>query len=147
MDLTTVAATVTTALMPYVVKTGEKTAEKLGEMVPEGVGKVWTAIMRRFKGKPVAEAATLDLLTEPGDEDNQTTFRIQLKKALADDPTFLAELAQLLAAVQPERGDQTLNTGSGAVATRGGVAAGAGGVAVKGDVHGGIAVGGAPKKE
>lgn len=38
-------------------------------------------------------------------------------------------------------GDTIHNTGSGAVATRGGVAAGQGGVAVGGDVHGGIRIG------
>jgi hypothetical protein len=38
-------------------------------------------------------------------------------------------------------------SGSGAVATDGGVAAGAGGVAVKGDVYGGVVIGGTPKKE
>lgn len=38
-------------------------------------------------------------------------------------------------------------SGSGAVATHGGVAAGAGGVAVGGNVHGSIVTGGTPKKE
>lgn len=37
-------------------------------------------------------------------------------------------------------GDRITNTGSGTVATDGGVAAGEGGVAVKGDVHGGISL-------
>jgi len=147
MDPATVATTAVTVLAPYIVKAGEKTAEKLGEMLPAGVGKVWTAITGRFKGKPAAESATIDLVAQPNDEDNQTAFRIQLKKVLENDPGFMTELAQLLATIQPERGDQILNTGSGGVATRGGVAAGAGGVAVKGDSHGSITIGGAGKKE
>jgi hypothetical protein len=39
-----------------------------------------------------------------------------------------------------------INSGSGAVATSGGVAAGAGGVVVRGDVHGAITVGGREQK-
>ena len=147
MDPTTVATTAVTVLAPYIVKAGEKTAEKLGEMLPAGVGKVWTAITGRFKGKPAAESATAELVAQPDDEDNQTAFRIQLKKVLENDPGFMAELAQLLSIVQPERGDQILNTGSGAVATHGGVGAGAGGVAVGGDVHDGIVMEGRLKKE
>ena len=38
-------------------------------------------------------------------------------------------------------------SGSGAVVTHGGVAAGAGGVAIGGDVHGGVMIGSKPKKE
>ena len=121
MDPTTVATTAVTVLAPYIVKAGEKTAEKLGEMLPAGIGKVWTAITGRFKGKPAAESITAELVAQPNDEDNQTAFRIQLKKVLESDPGFMAELVQLLAAVQSEREDQILNTGSGAVATRGGV--------------------------
>lgn len=147
MDPATIAATAVTVLTPYAIKAGEKTAEKLGEMLPASVGKVWMAIRNKFKGKPIAEAAATDLAVQPEDEDNQTTFRIQLKKVLENDPSFMAELLQLLAAVQPEKGDQILNTGSGGVATRGGVAVGEGGVAVKGDVHGGIVMGRTPKKE
>ena len=147
MDPTTVATTAVTVLAPYIVKAGEKTAEKLGEMLPAGIGKVWTAITGRFKGKAAAESATAELVAQPDDEDNQTAFRIQLKKVLENDPGFMAELAQLLSIVQPERGDQILNTGSGAVATHGGIGAGAGGVAVGGDVHGGIVMEGRLKKE
>ena len=58
MDPTTVATTAVTVLTPYVIKAGETTAEKLGEMLPTGVGKLWTAIRNRFAGKPIAEAAT-----------------------------------------------------------------------------------------
>lgn len=147
MDPTTIATTAVAVLTPYVVKAGEKTAEKLGEMLPAGVGKVWKAITGRFTGKAAAEEAATDLLAQPEDEDTQAAFRKQLKKVLEADHGFLAELSQLLAAVQPERGDQSLNTGPGAIATRGGVAAGASGVAIKGDSHGPITVGMSGKKE
>jgi hypothetical protein len=147
MDPTTIATTAVTVLTPYVVKAGEKTAEKLGEMLPAGVGKVWKAIAGRFKGKAAAEEAAADLVAQPEDEDNQAAFRKQLKKVLEADRGFMAELSQLLASVQPERGDQIFNLGSGAVAAHGGVAAGAGGVAIKGDSHGPITIGAPGKKE
>ena len=41
---------------------GDRTAEKLGEMLPAGVGKVWTAGTSRFKGKAAAEVATAELV-------------------------------------------------------------------------------------
>ena len=56
-------------------------------------------------------------------------------------------LARLLNEAQHAGGDTVSNTGSGAVATHGSVAAGAGGVAVKGDVHGSITLGVPEKKE
>jgi hypothetical protein len=147
MEPVTIATTAVALLSPYLMKAGEKAAETIGEKLPANVGKVWTAITSKFRGQPAAEAVTADLVAQPNDEDNQTAFRIQLKKVLETDPSFMAKLAQLLSAVQPERGDQILNTGSGAVATRGGVGAGAGGVAIKGDSHGAITIGGTGKKE
>jgi hypothetical protein len=147
MDLSTLATTTVTFLSPYLVKAGEKTAEKIGEMLPAGVGKLWTVITRRFKGKATAEEAVTDLVAKPDDQLTQSVFAGQLRKVLEAEPTFVAELAQLLASVQQESGDQILNIGSGAVATRGGAAASAGGVAITGDVHGSITVGGAQKKE
>jgi hypothetical protein len=61
------------------------------------------------------------------------------------EPQFAAELERLLRAVGANV-DIIANTGSGAVATHGGVAAGEGGVAVGGDVHRDINVN-APRKK
>jgi hypothetical protein len=85
-------------------------------------------------------------VAQPQDEDNQGAWRRELRKVLEAEPTFVAELELLLAAAQCEAGDTVTNTGSGAVATHGGVAAGAGRVAVRGDVHGGITLGGTEQK-
>ena len=138
MDPITLAAAATTLLAPYLAKAGEKAAEKIGEKLPEAVGKVWNAIAAKFKGRPAGEEALKDLAAKPGDDDNLVSFRKELKKMLADDPAFVAELVQL---VRAAGGDSILNTGSGAVATHGGVAAGAGGVAVGGNVGGAIVIG------
>ncbi len=121
MDPTALAATATALLAPYVAKAGEKLAEKVGEKLPEQMGKLWTAIAARFKGKPAAEEAVKDLAAKPDDEDNQAAFRKELKKVLEADTDFVAELEKLLKSTS---GDIIVNTGSGAAASHGGIAVG-----------------------
>jgi hypothetical protein len=111
------------------------------------VDSLWRAITSRFKGKAAAEEAVKDLVAQPADGDNQAAFRKELRKVLESDPTFAAECEHLLTSAQQEAGDTIVNTGSGAIAARGGVAAGASGAAVKGDVHGNITIGRSEKKE
>ncbi len=138
MDPITLAAAAATLLAPYLAKAGEKAAEEIGKKLPDAVGKVWGAITAKFKGKPAAEGAAHELIAKPADEDNQEAFNVQLRKALKEDSAFAAELERLL---RTAGGDTIFNTGSGAVATGGSVAAGAGGVAVGGNVDGAIVVG------
>ncbi len=95
MDSTALAAAATALLAPYIAKAGEKLAEKVGEKLPDQIGKLWTAIAGKFKGKPAAEEAAKDLAAKPDDEDNQAAFRKELKKLLADDDDFVNELAKL----------------------------------------------------
>jgi hypothetical protein len=147
MDLSTLATAATAFLSPYLVKAGEKAAETVGEKLPEVAGKVWNAIMATFKGKPAAEEASKDLVANPEDEDNRAAFHKELRKVLEADPALAIELTRLLEKAQRESSESIIQTGSGAVATKGGVAAGASGVAVGGDVQGGITLGGSEKKE
>jgi hypothetical protein len=146
MDPLTLATTAVSFLSPYLVKAGEKAAEQVGKKLPDTVGKMWNAITARFKDKPAAEEAVKDLVAKPDDQLNQSAFANQLRKVLESEPAFAAELERLLNSAQSEGGDTIINIGSGAVATKGGVAAGAGGVAIKGDVHGDITLGGSEKK-
>jgi hypothetical protein len=146
VDPLTLAGTAVTFLAPYLVKAGEKAAEEVGKRLPDAPAKIWQAIMARFAGKPVAEEAVKDIIANPDDADNQAGFRKELRKVLEADATFAAELERLLAEAQRQRGGTISNTGSGAVATSGGVAAGAGGAAIKGSVQGGIHIGGSEKK-
>jgi hypothetical protein len=146
MEPLTIATTAVAFLSPYLVKIGEQAAEKVGEKLPEAVGKVWNAIVTKFKGKAAAEEAVKDLVAKPDDEDNRAAFRKELRKVLDAEPVFVNELAGLLEEAKRQGGDTIINTGSGAVATSGSVAAGAGGVAVKGDVQGGINVGVSERK-
>ena len=122
MEVGTLATAAVSFLAPYLVKAGEKVAEKIGEQVPEAVGKVWTAITAKFHGKPAAEEAVKDLVAQPEDEDNQASFRKELRKVFESEPAFVAAFERLLTEAQRQAGDTIVNTGSGAVATQGGVA-------------------------
>jgi hypothetical protein len=146
MDPLTLATSAVTILSPYLVKIGEKGAEEVGKKLPEAVVKLWNAILTKFRGNMVAEAAMKDLAENPGDQLNQSTFANQLRKVLEAEPTFATELAALLEEAKRQGNSTIINTGSGAVATSDGVAAGAGGVAVRGDVQGGINMGVSDRK-
>jgi hypothetical protein len=143
MDPLTLATTAVCFIAPYLIKAGGKVFETVGE---KSVDSLWRAITAKFTGKPAAEEATKDLITKPDDQLVQSAFANQLRKVLEAEPVFATEFERLLAGAQNAVGDTILNTGSGAVATRGGVATGKGGVAISGDVHGNIIAGGAEKK-
>ena len=130
MDPATLAAAALAVLAPYMIKAGEKMAEKIGETLPENAGKLWTALTGKFKGKPAAEDAAQDLAKNPADEDAQVVFRVQLKKALAEDPEFLAALGALVKKAEDE------SVKNSAVASGHGVA-----VNVGGNVQGNIVIG------
>lgn len=147
MDVTTLATAAVSFLSPYLVKAGEKAAEKVGEKLPESVGKVWTTITAKFHDKPAAAEAVKDLVAQPADEDNQASFRKELRKVFESEPAFAAALERILTEAQRQAGDTIVNTGSGAVATQGGVAAGAGGIAIGGNVQGNVSVNAPEKKE
>ena len=146
MDPTTLATTAVTVLSPYLVKAGEKAAEKVGEKLPGGIGTLWNTVMARLKGKPAAEDAVQDLVVKPDDPLHQSAFANQLRKVLETEPAFAAEVERLLSSTQPQGGDTIIVTGSGAAATRGGVSAGAGGAVIQGDVHGNVTLGRAEKQ-
>jgi hypothetical protein len=150
MDPVTLAATATAILAPYLAKAGQALLEDAAKQIPDAVGNLWDHLAERFRSKPAAEDAAKDLLSQPGDPDNQEAFKTQLRKMLKDDPEFARELESLVAKAQAAINIQV--QGGGAAATTGGVAAGQGGIAVKGNVEGNIILGdkntvkGNPKK-
>ena len=127
MDPITLAPAILSVLLPYLVKAGEKAAEKIGETLPENAGKLWGALSEKFKGKD----AVKDLAANPSDEDAQGAFRLQLKKALTEDPEFLAALAGLFEKAEQEAAQQ-----SSATARDGGIA-----VNIAGNAEGNIVIG------
>ena len=92
-------ATAAVALVaPYLVNGAEELAKKVGGEVGGRVVKVWDAVKPKLAGK---EAVT-DFEKQPEDADFQAAFRVQLRKALEDDPGFREELARLIEAI-PEQ--------------------------------------------
>jgi hypothetical protein len=132
MDPVTLATAVLAVLSPYLVKAGEKLAEEVGGSLPENAGKLWTALSKKFKGKPAAEEAMADLAKKPDDEDNQAAVRKQIKKAVEEEPDLLPVLAELLENARKE-----------AISIRGSAIAGDGSTAINigGNVQGNIVVG------
>jgi len=137
MDPITLATAATALLGPFIAKVGEGAAKKLGEQLPDKVGKLWSAISDRFKDKPAAAGAAADLANNPEDEDNKQAFELQLKKALKEDEEFAGLIAELLEDAKSEAGIS--NVGDGAVATNHSNAVGK--IQVNGNISGNITVG------
>jgi phosphoribosyl-ATP pyrophosphohydrolase len=57
MEPLMLATTGVVFLSSYMMKAGEKVAEEVGKKLPEAAARVWNAVMTRFKGNVVAEAA------------------------------------------------------------------------------------------
>jgi hypothetical protein len=92
MDPATISAIAAAAvgfLSPYLAKAGEAVARKVGE-------DVYGAIKTSFEGKTVAQEALSDLEKSPNDTDLQAALRVQLRKLLAEDESFAAQLQGML---------------------------------------------------
>ncbi len=135
IDVSLLATSAWTMLQPYLPILATKAAEKVGEKVPEAVGKVWGTIKQKFDTRAAAKEALEDLLKAPEDADAQAAFRQQLKKAMAADESFANDLSKLIEAA----GDtyEANLEGNGAIAQgKGARAVGKGGVMVGGNVSG-----------
>jgi type II secretory pathway pseudopilin PulG len=84
-----IAASAIGILSPYLAKAGEAAAKITGE-------DIYTALKTHFSKKPTAKAALADLEKTPDDPDFQAAVRAQLKKVLAEDEQFAAQLQHLL---------------------------------------------------
>ena len=136
--ISVIAAAAITILIPYFQEVGKGFAKKAGESAWEKCEDLYQALIKKFKGKPSAEEALSDLKNNPTDEDNQASLRKELRKFLEVDKVFAEELSRLIDDAQKAG---IFVSGSGAVATSGGTAAGANGIAIHGNVDGGINIG------
>jgi len=134
MDPITLAAAATALLSPFIKKAGEAAAEKLGEKLPEGLGKVWKAISK--KSSNVKEAAG-ELAKNPDDLDNEVFFKKNLQKELEKDAEFARMLAELLESAKKEQGIHI--SGDGVVANNNSNAVGK--IEIGGDLTGNITIG------
>ena len=103
MDIGTLAASLTTALvpfLPYLLKAGEKAAEGTGKAVAdkglELAKSLWSKMGPKVEAKSDALEAAQDLAQTPDDEDAQAALRRQFKKLLAEDSSLAEEVQRSL---------------------------------------------------
>ena len=103
MDISALASSVTTALvplLPYLLKAGEKAAEETGKTVAgqswEWAKSLWTKLKPKVEAKEAALEAAQDVAEAPGDEDLQVSFRVQLRKLLTEDQSLAEEVSRWL---------------------------------------------------
>lgn len=103
MDPVTIAAALVTVLGPHLPtllglggKVAGGAAEKVGEKLVEGVGKLWERLRGRVEAQPALKSAAQDLAQAPTDKDLEAALRVQLRKLLESDPAFANEIAVLL---------------------------------------------------
>ncbi len=128
-------------LARYVIDHGATLLREAGESAKELASKIFAKAMGPLLADP-AEAKNAERF-EQDPEGYRTPVADALKERLAADPDLAAELRTLLERLEKvaaSAGVTIVNTGSGTVATHGGVGAGQGGMAVGGNV-GGIHVG------
>jgi hypothetical protein len=149
MDISLLAQTLATMLapaMPYLIKGGQdliaKAGQELGEGSWERVKALWERLRSRVRDKPAATAAAEAVAEAPQDEAKVESLREQLASILAEDQSLAAEIAKLL---EPAGGGTTYIADSHGGHIAQGPGAMAGDVVVKGDVHGGIQIGGSPR--
>ena len=96
LDIAALATSAVAALTPLLSQALEQGAAAAGESAVNHV-------LDLFKTRVLpsgAEQALEDLRAAPQDEDNQADLRKQLKKALADNPALVSELADWLKQAQ-----------------------------------------------
>lgn len=135
VDPAALATAVTGVLVPFMAKVNVSGVVGVHAKLPEGVGRLWSAIFGRFEANPTASGSAGDLANNPQDMDNQQAFAIQLKKALKEDADFAVMLADLLDEAQAS----IKNEGDGTVATQGGIAVSK--IQIEGGFKGNITIG------
>jgi hypothetical protein len=87
-------------LLPYIRTIANKTAEKIGEALPNNVDQIWKRISSKTAQIPAAQSAVEDLVKNPDDPDLQAAFRVQLRKALDSDSEFRTQVSGLMQSAQ-----------------------------------------------
>jgi hypothetical protein len=102
-ETSVISAAALAALQPYWPIIAKKSAEELGKGVPAAIGKLWSAVRKRFSGEEAAKKALEQLLSDPQNPKLQAVVEWQLGEILKKDPAFAGELKGLL----PEGGVST----------------------------------------
>ena len=136
-------------LQPYLPVLLTEAAKAGGQRLSGEVVDLWRALLERLRRKPAAREALEDLRRAPEDPDFQIVLRVQVKKLLAEDPDWAAQVAALLRAARPRAqaqssgiavggsvADSVFNTGAGSRIQQ-----------VRGEVRGDVLGPGARKEE
>jgi len=154
MDISAIAMALTSFLspaLPFLIKGGEKlaemTAEKLGTAGFNQAKAIWERLRGPVESSQAAKEVAQDVAESPDNRGGQDSLRYQLEKILTADPDLAQQIAKLLEAAGQQVEYHAELHGSGVIAQgTNAVAAGKGGVAIGGDVHGGVTLGGKPDK-
>ena len=100
-DVTALAGVV----VPYVAAAagayGAGVVARVQEVAADATVGLGGQLLRRLLGReesaPAVEAAVMDVAEDPTDEDRVAALRLQIRKALAADPSLTAEVESILA--------------------------------------------------
>ena len=102
-DLVQLATQLTKDLKPFlpyllagVQLAGKEAAKKTGEKIPEWMESAW----RKLATHPNIQEAAEDIVAAPQDEDALAALRLQIKKALEQNPVLTEEIKALMPDVQ-----------------------------------------------
>ncbi len=106
-EISIIVTSVFETLKPYLLIIATKSAEKIGEKIPEGVSRLWEKINKRFGTQQHTEQTIRELIEKPEDADLQGEFRAQLKRTLQEDASFHHEIQRLLSLMPEKENYQT----------------------------------------
>src|SRR5437660_1347850 len=92
----TLAAAAVTLLAPYLVKTGEAFASKVGEALAEKTATLYQTVKGQFAGDRYAQETLARLEEAPESKGRQTGLEYLLTEQIENDPTFAERLRQLI---------------------------------------------------
>lgn len=104
------AASVVAVLSPYLAKAGEEFAKVAGAAAANKFGALYQFLKTRFKKKPAAKEALVDLEANPENEDAKAALRRQLTKQMDADNTFIETLQKLLDEIDQDKESHTFLT-------------------------------------
>jgi len=120
MDVALLAKSLTILLspfLPYLLKTGEKTAEAIGSKIGddscERAKALWSKLHPKVAAKPAFQEAAQDVAQAPEDEDAQASLRQQLKKLLGEDKALAMEITRLMQERQQAPGSTNISQQAG----------------------------------
>jgi hypothetical protein len=141
-----IAAEAFDLLLPYIKEIVDVGWQSMRETIPAGVRHLCKAVFDTLYSKPAGRDVITELRKTPNDADVQAALRIQLRIALQDRETYLAQIKRLLEYAKTEGGGfRAAQTGDGAIAQGSSSrAVGAGGMMIEGGIGGDVV---APKQD